>query len=1662
MSGRLGSALAEYLRRNLKLTEPSFVLIEGVDTSVAEGLARAWDATLPDLAIVSSSPGLFGSHSLTEVSGTELRNRPQTGGVVLVLCEGEQVPDRQSLNMFESVSPAVLLESAEGMGILAQQSPPAALDGAARAVREAINQADIATRPSATAVAAYVDRLAAGNDPFVSLPILGAFADQSPSGRIDSGRVSDNLSLAARLTSDEFLRPASYADLRKRAEIVLRRRPGLGAGGAEATADTVMMQLQAGDPQLLRTLWYDEAQEIFEQRPQHITEIVRREMEDYRARLTPGSQAEGLPWRSYELTAGQLRREAERQAAAKELCDFDDSLQRALFSQSTRRKLERLLRDKVVSGTSHSCPEAAIARAAQQLGGLIDQVEVIAPKPPTGNAATNRTGAGRIITLACARLRLGALMARWVSSGGDVDGLLTRPADDEDLDGVLAAFVDAGLQRGAALPALQLRLSAKDGSSVIVEWRPDLDDAATLRAAKLFAESPALTLSLAEEPTLHAFCGVHDASVVQPVPEDLVPLARSLQTIALTSLDRGLDPASLKAWSDEWTAACADLEATGDTRSAEALALAGCVTDGNRAVAMTPFAPLKAEWLAQYLDALWGLIRLSEEPRTEADPGDAVATASGVARTTAAHHPAFIRRSTQDRPLLPTSEGRIWSLFGGSSTIDESGFAGEAFSSVVMQLLRLQPEAAGHLRCLAWGSGAADLLISEAVGLLHKRVGRATIKRIEVFCVGTGDTERPTPATLAHADDELRSERDILEVRYIDSLSQAEALLRASREAPAVHLALVTGLTEGGRRLHIDSPEVDPPGKDGEVLFAPRVWQRERRDRKMLLMPPAAPLSGQVWLRLQNAIEDTWPDGDRLLVPEVSTGTRDVAAELHQVHDLALWVATLDRYATRDSLEQALGSDRVAILHQDKRLGGDSPVSLVLSQKSGGPADRAIGRSLRAAGIVAEARVALEIGTDLRKVASQGYGILALEAATSGAGINELVGHVVAFSLLATTATPWPLPPDCRVLLVSLDEYKHWFAGKRADLLAIALDRVNAGVHVAAIEVKARRSDENEAGAAAYDQLNQTLSATKWAARPVPESVASRLWLNRIAEAAYAVARESRFKLDTKELRALEAFRLGRGSLEWAGVGLVFGPKIERSQTIYRVPVSGDIVPVVLQGVPLTESLLLEATSTNLTTLRTVETERPPLVSNRTRRRPEPGARKDDAREDGTPLQEASDTREVGDSDSEPSSSKSKGPKPSSEVSDGDGSAGRASSRTADATSSAGGAQPASTPGETVAPEDGVHGSASASPTSDPAAFVAPVLGWDADTGVEVCWHPAGPGQTQLQNGHTEIWGSSGMGKTQFAMSLLGQLSRLGGSRFSIADFKNDYSDDTGFPRFADARFIDLWDGGAPYNPLALDSEGDRAVQSAVIELRDTVDEAVRSVGAKLGVRQRAKLSEALASAYEDARHEGRWPTLRTLDDRLDDDLAGVIGDLTHTELFGSGEPLGNIIDHNVVFGLSKIPGNGQTTVLAAGFIFSALLLRIQNLPPIPNRIRYLVVVDEAHRVAPFRAIQTMIREGRSKGLAVVLATQGPLDLPDVVAHNAQTKICFGLPDATVATKAARKLEPDNPRLSEQIRTLGKGEAFVSFAGETPRLLRMAQAYRDATTLGLPPLEHPH
>jgi hypothetical protein len=1606
MSSRLGRALAHHI---LGLPgDRKFVAVEGVEEDLAAAMAGAWeDATLP-LAIASAHPARFGEQALAGESGTALRNK---GPVCLVVCEGFQLPDRQSLRAFESIAPGDLLASHEGLALLARQPPGAPMDGPIRPVRGAIIQAGPAARPSAAAVASYLDRCAAGEPPLQALPALGAFADHAAGEAIDERRVLENFKLAARRRSEQPRRPT---DVRRRAQRVLTRRPGLSREEAGRLAERTVVLLQTGDDELLSLLTYDEASEILEEKTSDLSAAVLQDLRDYRS----GRESDDISWSRYEDAARQLRDADQQKPAARDLLNFDEVEGGRVFDPRTTRRLQQVLKERVLSASQPSCPEFALLRAATALAG-IGAIELIAPIR-SARQQHNRTSAAQEIVLACARLRLGQTFRILEEEYGvDIDGPLLRPAADALWPEI---FEDAQIGTGPPLTTLQLRVRSRDDSdSRLISWRPDLDDIAALRVAIAFSEQPALSLRCQDTPTLESFCS---APPPEPAaaPAALARLAADLQRLAADALEHGLNPEPLGAWARQWEEAVRAEQAAGRAQHAEALALAGAAVS-ETACALTALAPLKAEWLGQYLDGLWSMLWLvqSSEGERPFEPGEE--TGVGIARSTAAHYPAHMRQRSRDRALLPSGEGRIWSVYGADAP-DSGQLAGEALAAVIERLVTLQPDAAGHLRCIAYGPGAATLLVDQAIALLSppRKIGRATLRKIELFCIEE-ESWKPSPEVLALADEEFAGEGEPpLELRYLPSLAVARELLPHAPGAPAVHLALVTGLSGGGARLSVDSTPIDPPPADTEVLFAPRTWSRPRATRRMLLAPPGATGPGGMWLRLMNAVEDDeWPERDGpIRVPELRTASGEWREQLLALHELALWVATLDPYASRDSLTYALG-DEVAILHQDRRLGGDSPLSLVISQRSGGPVDRAVGRSLRSAGIVANLRRAQEIGESLRKVASEGYGVLALEAATTGAGINELVGHVIAFSLLATHTTPWPLPPDCRVLLVSLDDYKHWFPAKRADLLVFALDTAEGGVHVAAIEVKARRSDADLATRDALDQLRQTLHATRFAAYPQRGLVHSRLWLNRLAEAACAVARESNFRLDQAELAALDRFRRGDGTLEWAGLGLVFGPEQSDINRHYHYQVEGDRIPIVVHSVRLSEELLRAAADVRLPQLRTVQAELPPLEGGRIRRRPErPTAGAEPPRQ--APVETELPRPAVTDEPQEEPET------PRIEV-----------------------AEPI---------QEATTGGGRGDPAEEPLpAFQPPVLGWDASSGEPLLWRAAGD-DAELDNGHTEIWGASGAGKTQFTMALLSQLAKHTGARFGVADFKNDYSNNSSdqFPDRVNARFLDLWNDGAPFNPLALADGNPRDISRAIIELRDIVDVATQSF-TRMGHRQVTKLERALDRSYEIGRAEGRWPTLLTLNDQLDEDLRGVIGDLTRHEIFRDGPPLGDAIEENLVFGLYEIPGNGLTTVLAAGFILSALHLKIQGLPQVANTIRYLTVVDEAHRVAAFKAVKAMLREGRSKGLAVLLATQQPGDLPEEVATNANTRICFRLPDATIAAAAARRLDMGDRALPEQIRTLDRGEAFVSLAGRPPRLVKMVQFYRedDRRALGLDP-----
>jgi len=1613
VSDRLALALIEHIRRID--AQAKFLVIEAVPLPLAQSLHSHWDGSdpnLPRLAIATSQDDLrFGNHGLQGASVATLRNRSPKG-VCIVVCENAQLAERQSIINFMPVSPADLLESKDRLMLLGEAETKVQPDGYMAAVREAIATMPPSLRPSASAVASYFDRVASGELARIALPNIGAFQDSCSPAEIRGERIRENLILASRRSSGDVISSDDFSRIRSRAERVLSR-PSSGP----TTADEFMEMLENGDDRILFAVSYDEAREILSETSKGLAAQTTEALQDYTRTLQPG-RLEQIPIDVYLAEANRLDEVESRRAAARTLLEFDAVEGGAVFEPTLRRRLSALLRERRIDATPGSCPEAGLARAVAVIGGAPNSLSVVEPVPD--DDPTGARQACDQLTLAMARMRLAPVLRSLVSQGCEVDPLLIGDVLRPDITTARQWFVEACLDRNR-MSTLRMRVAGVE-DAVEVTWAPDHDDAALLRCVLEFSEQPALTLTTRTHPDarLVASC---DGISRERVSDATDPLARRLKQLCTDILKDGLSPDRLRIWVTDWTEFVEESHAFDGEAEAEALSTAGCVArtpeQGSigTAYGMSGVAPLKAEWLADYLETARDVVYKRLDNTADDVSGTEMAhdvACQALQEVTAAHCPAFLRLGDSDTPLLPTKESRIWSVFGGDAELlDFELHALNAVTRVIRRLVRLQPEVAGHLRCLSLGPGAASLMLKLAVDIAGSKLGEVTVRVIELYVVGDNpELDDTLRNALADADDKFTAnEQGELRLRYFDNLT--DALDKLGSHHATVHFALFTGLTAGDRSPQIDHVDIElrDVAYEPEVLFSPRLSLRPGYDQRAVLAPPTPSIAAVAWLRLANAIDDVWPeDGARLNVPELRVRALGSRAELRRLHELATWVATLDRYATRDSLERALRGE-VAILHQERRLGSDSPLGMVVSQRSGGPVDRAIGRSLRNAGIVQSPTDSTGIGEQLRQVATQGYGVLALEAATSGTGINELVGHVVGFSMLGTESTPWPLPLGCRLLLLSLDEHAEWFMGqRRADLLAVAVDTKDGGIHGAIIEVKARRSDATRADAEALDQIRRSLVATSFAAQPVQGDIASRVWLNRIAEALYAVARESSIRLDAQELEAIEAFRAGIGTLEWAGLGLVFGPELIDDRRVYHHQIGSDQVPIAMRSVRLTEERLRAAVGTNLRDFRTTEATEQPLGGGRVRRRPESGVARPERRSTDEP---------DGDTTSEHSASQD---------------------------SDQGGSQD----GDEQSMD--IDEAATQTLTSIMAANLTPhpILGHDAFSGEPVEWRVTGT--EALANGHVQIWGSSGAGKTQFVKMLLAQLSATG-THFGIADFKNDYGPDAreNFPASVGATFHDLWgQPGAPYNPLAL-AEGENR-DTRVIELRDAIEEAISSYQ-RIGTRQKHAVEEALRATYKDAQAEGRYPTMLDLSNHLPDSVRHILGDLTQYQIFTDGPPLGEVISENMVFGLNRIPGNGQTTVLAGAFLLSSIGLAIQGMEPVANTIRYAVVVDEAHRVARIRAVDLMVKEGRSKGLAVILATQSPGDLPETVDTNAQTRICFRLSDAIVATQAARKLDSNDRTLAERIRTLGTGEALVSMEGQHPLSVRMLQHYRDNTML---------
>lgn len=268
----------------------------------------------------------------------------------------------------------------------------------------------------------------------------------------------------------------------------------------------------------------------------------------------------------------------------------------------------------------------------------------------------------------------------------------------------------------------------------------------------------------------------------------------------------------------------------------------------------------------------------------------------------------------------------------------------------------------------------------------------------------------------------------------------------------------------------------------------------------------------------------------------------------------------------------------------------------------------------------------------------------------------------------------------------------------------------------------------------------------------------------------------------------------------------------------------------------------------------------------------------------------------------------------------------------------------------------------------------------------------------QATNPHMAIVGIPGSGKTQFIKKLLADVrTQYEGVNFIFLDYaKGDVAGDPKFIQKTGARVLRLPDKPLPINPFVLPSYDQASVRFAA-------EEKVESLHSyqPLGAVQKGLLSRAIEAAYQARANEDLpFPDFETVyqqlktvyeeEDKSDDTLTEVLRKLTAFHLFPNLQECNNLVDNlteeTLVVDLHALPALRE---LVAFCVIEKLYRELKAMPdaPVDNRtnsrqLRTLLVIDEAHNYLPRNNIflEKLIREMRSKGLAVVLLSQSPDD----------------------------------------------------------------------------------
>jgi DNA phosphorothioation-dependent restriction protein DptH len=343
---------------------------------------------------------------------------------------------------------------------------------------------------------------------------------------------------------------------------------------------------------------------------------------------------------------------------------------------------------------------------------------------------------------------------------------------------------------------------------------------------------------------------------------------------------------------------------------------------------------------------------------------------------------------------------------------------------------------------------------------------------------------------------------------------------------------------------------------------------------------------------------------------------------------------------------------------------------------------------------------------------------------------------------------------------------------------------------------------------------------------------------------------------------------------------------------------------------------------------------------------------------------------------------------------------------------------------------------------------VALLVGHDIGTNQPIYWDHRRNISNPLANHNIIITGDPGKGKTQTTKGLIHEI-RANHIPLLAFDFKDDYIDED-FLITEKMEKFDIMIDGLPFNPLIPYVDPDQGYFLAINQIIQI--EGILKRIYNLGPQQSTQLRTAIMEAYK---RKGIEPHLPTFPDKVDEyptfmDVHNILleDDKKHGTLLGRMDLLfqlnlfrketklsfEELMSGSYTLRLSQLPMNEIKAAIA-----EIIILAIHNYllsQEQPRKLTRAVVLDEAHRVSQSNALLELMREGRSFGIGMMIATQFPTDIAQGIYGCTETKLFLSNDQFIHAEAAAKQIEGGSTRqeineLAENIRNMKQFRAVL-------------------------------